>query len=515
MTTNKQPIPVLFILLLFICCNCSALDTTAIKAIVQKLEQDKKFAAGLQMQQPALTAKFYSIKHFRPVWFVPGSPQRINDLLAMINKAGDYLLMPSGYRSAYIAGLKTRPPATAADSLYAEIKCSDAALSLLHDIAYGEGPPTLRYNGLAYHPDCIELPSLLAGALQNNNLQTAMNIIEPSGEKYTLLKNEFQKLLAVTNQQNFREITVGDKTVAVTNTALVSKLQQLHYLPADSVTKKDLLAAINTLQKQHNLLVQNKINQYTINVLNEPIADKLKELQWNMRWYRWLNCIVLNHHCIILNLPANRLTYFEHGHEKFSCRVVVGKITTPTPTLTSTVKQVIYYPYWNVPYSIAVKEMLPVIRRNPGYLAKNHYEVLQGGRVVDPSGINWWKYSTGNFPFDFRQQPGCYNALGRLKFDFENPFSVYLHDTNNKTVFQAGKRFFSHGCMRVEKPYELALAIGVKAEKINMDSCLTGMKPQIIPLEKSVPVLVIYATVDVQNGQLVWYEDAYRKREKQ
>jgi L,D-transpeptidase YcbB len=175
---------------------------------------------------------------------------------------------------------------------------------------------------------------------------------------------------------------------------------------------------------------------------------------------------------------------------------------------------VIYYPYWNVPYSIAVKEMLPVIRRNPGYLAKNHYEVLQGGVAVNAGSISWWRYSAGYFPFDIRQLPGCDNALGRLKFDFENPFSVYLHDTNNKTVFAAGRRFFSHGCMRVEKPYELALAIGVDAAKINMDSCRTGMKPQAIPLEKPIPVFVIYATVDVVNGELVWFEDAYHKREK-
>ncbi len=514
MTTKQKSFLILVIVMFFLCCSSKAADTLAIKEIVQKIERDKKFAGTLQINQSALLSKFYGINGYRSVWYEPaGMPQHIDELLAMINKAGDYLLTPSAYRLVYLSRLKTNPPVTATDSLYAEIKCSDAALSFLHDIAYGEGPPALRYNGLAYHPDCIELPSLLTWALQNNNLLASVDAIEPSGKIYTLLKDEYKKLAAVTNQENFREITVSDKTIALTNTALIAKLKQLSYLAGDSITKKHLLAAINTLQKQHNLLVQNKINQYALEVLNETVSGKLKELQWNMRWYRWLNCMRQKDY-IVLNLPANRISYIERGAEKFSCKVVVGKTATPTPTLTSSIKQVIYYPYWNVPYSIAVKEMLPTIRRNAGYLAKNHYEVLQGGKPVNTSGINWWHYSAGNFPFAIRQLPGCYNALGRLKFDFENPFSVYLHDTNNKSAFLAGKRFFSHGCMRVEKPYELALAIGVNAEKINMDSCLTGMKPQIIPLAKQVPVFVIYATIDMVNGQLVWFEDAYHKREK-
>jgi L,D-transpeptidase YcbB len=513
MATKQKSLIILFTSLFFLCSGIRAEDTAAIKEAVQKIERDKKFAASLQIQQPALAAKFYRFNSYHSMWYETGTLHLIDGLLAMINKAGDYLLTPSTYRLAYLSRLKTNPPATATDSLYAEIKCTDAALSFLHDVAYGKGPPVLRYNGLAYHPDCIELPSLLTWALQNNNLQACVDAIEPAGEKYTLLKDEFAKLLAVTNQQGFREITLSDKTIALTNTALIAKLKQLQCLAGDSISRNDLFSAINTLQKRHNLLVQNTINQYTLEVLNETVSDKLKELQWNMRWYRWLNCMRQKQY-IMLNLPANRLSYIEKGIEKFSCKVVVGKTATPTPTLTSSIKQVIYYPYWNVPYSIAVKEMLPIIRRNAGYLTKNHYEVLQGGRPVDPSGINWWQYSAGNFPFDIRQLPGCYNALGRLKFDFENPFSVYLHDTNNKSAFLAGKRFFSHGCMRVEKPYELALAIGVNAGKINMDSCLTDMRPQIIPLAKPVPVFVIYATVDVVNGQLVWFEDAYHKREK-
>lgn len=259
--------------------------------------------------------------------------------------------------------------------------------------------------------------------------------------------------------------------------------------------------------------MKNVIDPATLKVLNEPLKEKLDELKWNIRWYRWFNCMQ-NKSYVVVNIPANRLSYFEDGNEKLISKMVVGKISTPSPTLTSMIKQVIYYPYWNIPFDIAVREMLPALKRNPAYLDKLRIEVLVGGRALASSAeVNWQPYSGAHFPFALRQKPGCRNALGRLKFDFENPFSVYLHDTDAKNRFLAGRRFFSHGCMRVEKPYELALALGVPAEKIKMDSCLTDMKPQMIPLLKPVPVFVIYATIDVEDGEIRWFEDAYHKRE--
>ena len=156
-------------------------------------------------------------------------------------------------------------------------------------------------------------------------------------------------------------------------------------------------------------------------------------------------------------------------------------------------------------------------KQNSHYLNALKIDVLRGTHTYpssSSSSVNWHNYSAGNFPFSFRQQPGCHNSLGLLKFDFENPFHVYLHDTNNKTAFLSAKRFFSHGCIRVEKPVDLSLALGIHPEQINMDSCLSGMKPQIIPLKNPMPVFVIYATVDIANAELGWFEDAYHKREK-
>jgi L,D-transpeptidase YcbB len=193
-------------------------------------------------------------------------------------------------------------------------------------------------------------------------------------------------------------------------------------------------------------------------------------------------------------------------------RIYLGKTSTPTSPMTAVIQQVIYYPYWNVPFSIATTEMLPKLKRNSHYLDNLKIQVMRGSYIYASSTmINWKNYSQRNFPFSFRQLPGCHNSLGRLKFDFENPYNTYLHDTNDKTAFRSTKRFLSHGCIRVEKPYDLALSLGLTADQVNMDSCQTGLKPSMIPIKHAVPIFIIYATVDVVDGNLRWYEDAYHK----
>ena len=178
-------------------------------------------------------------------------------------------------------------------------------------------------------------------------------------------------------------------------------------------------------------------------------------------------------------------------------RMIMGKRSTPTPTLLSKVDQVILYPYWHVPYSIATKELLPAIKRNPGYIDAGNYQVLnKAGKIMDPYSINWHAYSRSYFPFIIRQSTGCDNALGLLKLNFYSPFGVYLHDTPNKSMFMLNKRYFSHGCMRMEKPMDLGHLV-LKNNQIAIDTleqkgCLRNQAPIIVPADVPMPVLVWY-----------------------
>lgn len=483
-----------------------------LKQIISRISSDMTFRNSLQIRSPALLEEFYVKNQYHAQWFGSVSDIAKRSLFTILISAPEkYMLENNGYHFPDIISkekIKTRT-----DSLYTEIKFSDAALSFLTDIAYGENS-MVRYNGWQYNSDCIVITSILQQALNENNFEKYIQEVEPENIQYRKLRSVYEKLYLVSVEKGFQEITVDSNSVSVTNKNLVKKLQQLGYLDSSDATILQLYSALSRFQTTHNILPQNILNTATHKILNEPIRQLLKELRWDVRWFRWLSCIQ-NKSYIIVNIAANRLSFFECNAETLVSRVVVGKISTKTSTLTSIIKNVIYYPYWNVPFDIATKEMLPALKRNPAYLDKLKIEVIRGSHTYASStDINWHRYSSHNFPFSFRQLPGCHNSLGLLKFDFENPFHTYLHDTNNKLAFISKKRFFSHGCIRIENPYELALDLGIPAEKINMDSCLSGMIPEVIPLNIPMPIFVIYATVDVIDGELYWFEDVYQKIKK-
>ena len=154
---------------------------------------------------------------------------------------------------------------------------------------------------------------------------------------------------------------------------------------------------------------------------------------------------------------------------------VVGRKKNPTPTIASYITNIVTFPFWNVPFSIASKELLPKVQKDESYLERNNFEVVDGkGNAIDDSDLNWDSYTEKNFPYFFRESTGPNNSLGVLKFNLGNPFSIYLHDTNSKSGFAKDSRFLSHGCVRLEKPIELADLL--TRGKVNVWELKTGQK---------------------------------------
>ena len=198
-------------------------------------------------------------------------------------------------------------------------------------------------------------------------------------------------------------------------------------------------------------------------------------------------------------------------------KMIVGKRSTPTPTLCSIIKEVILYPYWHVPFSIATKELLPLIKKNPAYVQTGNYQILnKEGAILDPYSINWQLFSTNYFPYIIRQSTGCDNALGLLKLNFDNPFGVYLHDTPGKNLFSFNKRFLSHGCMRMEKPMEIGHLVlknnPLAIDTLEQKGCLRNQSPIKVSADEPIPIIVWYNPVGIDStGRLVFYEDVYGK----
>ena len=236
-----------------------------------------------------------------------------------------------------------------------------------------------------------------------------------------------------------------------------------------------------------------------------------RQLITSLNFVRWIYHFHFEKY-IVVNIASAYLRYYEYDSIKLRMKVVVGKPSAKTPRFAAHCDQVILYPYWNVPASITLKEILPKFKKNPDYVDDLNMAVIDAkGNIVDHHKLNWKKYNSGNFPFRLRQSTGCDNSLGVIKFNLTSPYSVYLHDTNYKAAFLLASRYLSHGCIRIEKPVELAnYILPKKIESKFLEDCLKGQVPVTLSLAYAVPVFIVYqtATADL-NNQVKYYKDVY------
>lgn len=242
---------------------------------------------------------------------------------------------------------------------------------------------------------------------------------------------------------------------------------------------------------------------------NADNSAKIELLAANMERWRWLPRELGDTH-IFVNIPQFQLKVIKNHQITHQTRVVVGKPETPTPVFSEEMEHIVVNPAWNVPISIARKEFLPKLQRDPQALSRQGIEVIAGGRVINPAQIDWSKANINRVYF--RQPPGDRNALGHIKFMFPNEHAVYLHDTSSRALFQRDVRAFSHGCVRVMHPFELAEVVlrnqkNWSAERIKS---MVGRGERTIFLEQKLPVHLAYFTLKVnENGELEKFTDIY------
>ncbi|UOQ96502.1 L,D-transpeptidase family protein [Hymenobacter sp. 5317J-9] len=221
---------------------------------------------------------------------------------------------------------------------------------------------------------------------------------------------------------------------------------------------------------------------------------------------------------LLVNLPAYELQVVARDSVRRRHRVIIGKPETPTPTLSSAVRYFTLAPDWHVPRSIATKEMLPLLKQDPGYLALNNLALYdQQGRSLDPFAMNWRAVTAQNFPYTIRQSAGCDNALGNVVFRFANPYTVYLHDTPMRQFFAAPARAFSHGCVRLAEPLALAAYLlrreGRPVRLPSEAECARQPTPRDVRLIRPMPIFIRYATCTAENGRLRFFADVYGRDE--
>ncbi|GAB2955280.1 hypothetical protein GCM10027048_21250 [Hymenobacter coalescens] len=241
---------------------------------------------------------------------------------------------------------------------------------------------------------------------------------------------------------------------------------------------------------------------------------RYEQVALNLERWRWE--AIPDSEYVLVNLPAYELYVVRADSVHRRHRVVVGKPETPTPTLSSRIRYFTLAPDWHVPRSIATREILPHLRAHPGYLARHHYLLYdQQGHLLDPYRINWAQVSARAFPYTIRQSAGCDNALGNVVFRFTNPYAVYLHDTPMRQFFEQPRRAFSHGCIRLERPLQLAAYLlqreGRAVRLPSETECARQSRPRHVALQRPMPLHVRYSTCAAENGQLRFYPDVYQR----
>jgi murein L,D-transpeptidase YcbB/YkuD len=287
--------------------------------------------------------------------------------------------------------------------------------------------------------------------------------------------------------------------------------------PDDTIYQGVLVTAVKSFQERNGLTASGQIDAQTLAELNVPLSRRVRQMELTLERWRWLPD-EYQHSPIVVNIPEFRLRAYDDQFKiATTMKVVVGKAYGhDTPIFMSTMRSVIFRPYWSVPPSIARAETIPSVERNPDYLTKENMELVdQRGNVVSSGAVtNDMLQEAREGNLSFRQRPGPKNSLGLIKFEFPNEFDVYMHDTPATELFSQSRRDFSHGCIRLEKPADLAVWVlrdnpGWDIDRIR--AAMNGTKTEEVKLARPISVLIVYGTVIVSEDDAVhFYDDIYK-----
>lgn len=475
---------------------------------------------------------YYKTNNYQSIWSSKENWLPITDsLLNFIEHSKEYGLFPEDYHSEYLQLIYKR---IAADTLSTGDK-RDAALWSKADLMLTDA--FFRISSHLYagrlKSDSIykRTDSTLTDSFYNKNMNTALSAhrvtevfhsLEPLHRGYIDLRNALKEFL---DSADFKipttYVSYPYKDSVTFIKTLVRRLKEESAIPwqTKEVDTAQLKAAIIQVQKKRGLKVDGKYGVQLVRALNSTDAEKFKRIAINLDRYKLMPYPMPNRY-IWVNLPSFYLQLMENDTVKIESRVVVGKPNTRTPLLTSQISDMVTYPQWTIPNSIILKEILPALKHNPGYLTKKGYMLTTWeGEEVDPYSVDWEKYKKG-IPFRVVQGSGDANALGILKFNFPNKYSVYLHDTNQRYLFKNDNRALSHGCVRVQEWEKLTYYIS-SLDSINYESSasqsvgdsikvwLNRKEKHVIPVKSKIPVYFRYFTAVGKNGKVVFYDDIY------
>ncbi|MEM9524622.1 MAG: L,D-transpeptidase family protein, partial [Pseudomonadota bacterium] len=463
-------------------------------------------------------AAFYRGRNYEPVWTVEGDKHRLRAFLAALKRAPDHGLPIRRYDPAEITATLAAVE-TDRDRGFAEVATTKKFLLYARDIRTGVLVPGEIDPGIVR-----QVPALDRLQLLQDFVATAprgfFRSLPPNDPEYARLLKEKRILQAAIDLGGWgpkigrgsalRPDGMGGRVIALRN-----RLIRMGYLKksASGVYDATLQDAVKRFQHDHGLTADGVAGKSTIAEVNVGPEERMRQIVVALERRRWTNQPLGDRH-ILVNMADFRAYVMDRGKVTFQTRTVVGKNTFDrrTPEFSDRMTHMVINPTWNVPRSIAIKEYLPAFQRNRA--AHGYLQLVDGrGNTVDRAHVDFSQYNEHSFPFDLKQPPSQSNALGRVKFMFPNKYNIYLHDTPAKSLFSREVRAYSHGCVRLHKPFEFAytlLARQMLDEQTYFRRVLATRKETVVDLEEPVPVHLVYRTAWVPaKGRVSYRRDIY------
>jgi len=504
-------------------------DLSTVQKNIQKYITELEKSKALKLSEEniignSIITNLYKNADYKPLW---NAEKNRKDLISILDDSYFEGLNPEDYRidfiKSYDKNIENGGTLSDDNSAMADIIMTDAVLTYSMHMIQGKVnakklDPNWNYSQRPL-PDSAEFKVMQR--LKTQSLKEGVKNILPELPMYHKLRFWFAKYDSVQKANgDIKQIQYPGTALKLgDSSAVIGRLKKHLSNYANTLRNTDnnifdeeLQATLKEFQLSNGLEADGVAGKNTFEMLNMSISDRLDILRVNMERCRWLNNDLPNEF-LLVNIADYHLYIFRNRKIDYQSRVVVGKEHHETPVFTSDIKYVVFNPTWTVPYSISSKEMLPKLKRDPKYLQKNNMTLLKGDKEIDPSTIDFNKYSTNNFPFTIRQEPGPNNALGLIKFIFPNKYSVYLHDTPSKSYFEKSGRAFSHGCVRVQNPFVLAEQLLGKQgyDQNKIDTIIKTKKLQNVYLKEPMPVMLMYWTCyeNKEDGKMYFYKDIY------
>ena len=477
---------------------------------------------------------FYQRRGQQPAWYADGrerpEARQLVDFLAGLDAEG---LAAADYRPQELAQAleKARKGEAGVRPEEVEVGLTWAALLAASDLRYGRVMPETVADRWLVRREKVDLPAVLQKGLEGGKLAESLRALDPQHPQFAGLLQALQR---------YRQIAVGGGWPMVPKgpvlsegqtgdaarlQALARRLQAEGFLAAmpqgleaaaagsKAPYSKELADAVRKFQATRTVEVDGSLGPETQEELNVPVVSRLRQIALNLERWRWVPDD-FGPRAVVVNLPGYNLDVEEGGRQVMSMRVVVGEEGWETPVFSDRIRYLVLNPYWNVPNSIFTAEILPELRKNPGYLYEKDMEVVSGERddsqVVSPSRV--WEVGEGS-GLRVRARPGEENPLGKVKFMFPNKHDIYLHDTSAHALFEEADRNASHGCIRVERPFELADYLLRDDPQWNggqLRAAVDRGEQRDVKLPQPVPVYLLYFTaMPGPDGGVAFYEDIY------